>query len=242
MSKLDLTQLKFDPDGLIPAIVQDADSGEVLMMAWMNAEAIEKTVQTGLTHFFSRSRQKMWQKGESSGHVQEVVQVLFDCDADCLLVRAHQKVAACHTGHRSCFHRNLEGQEVGDAVFDADRVYGDKDSREAFDRLFGVIMDRKKNPGEDSYTTRLLSGGIKFIGAKVMEEAGELVEAAQIKEPEDIVHEAADLIYHAWVLLAEAGVSPEDVRKELAGRAGVSGLEEKMRRTGSRVQDPKSKR
>jgi phosphoribosyl-ATP pyrophosphohydrolase/phosphoribosyl-AMP cyclohydrolase len=227
---INFKDLKFDSDGLIPAIVQDADNGEVLMMAWMNATAVERTVQTGLTHFFSRSRQKMWQKGESSGHIQEVVQVLYDCDADCLLVRAHQKVAACHTGHRSCFYRNLEGEEVGDAVFDADQVYGDKDSREAFDRLYGVIMDRKKNPRNDSYTTRLFSEGIKPIGAKVMEEARELVEAAQIKESEDVVHEAADLIYHAWVLLAAAGVSPEDVRKELARRAGMSGLEEKSSR------------
>jgi phosphoribosyl-ATP pyrophosphohydrolase/phosphoribosyl-AMP cyclohydrolase len=223
-------QLNFDSDGLIPAIVQDADNGEVLMMAWMNAEAIEKTVQTGLTHFFSRSRQKMWQKGESSGHVQEVVEVLFDCDADCLLVKANQKVAACHTGHRSCFYQTLEGGTVSEAVFDAGQVYGDKDSREAFDRLFGVIADRKKNPEANSYTSQLFTGGIEAIGAKVVEEAGELVEAAHGKGPEEVIHEAADLIYHAWVLLAEAGVSPEQVREELAGRAGVSGLEEKAGR------------
>jgi len=228
--KIDLTQLKFDSDGLIPAIVQDAENGEVLMMAWMNAEAIEKTVQTGLTHFFSRSRQKMWQKGESSGHVQDVVEVLFDCDADCLLVKAHQKVAACHTGHRSCFYQALEGGAVSEAVFDASQVYGDKDSREAFDRLYGVIADRKRNPKENSYTSQLFSGGIEAIGAKVVEEAGELVEAARDKGSEEIVREAADLIYHAWVLLAEAGVSPEQVREELAGREGVSGLKEKAAR------------
>jgi phosphoribosyl-ATP pyrophosphohydrolase/phosphoribosyl-AMP cyclohydrolase len=230
MASIDLSQLNFDSDGLIPAIVQDADNGEVLMMAWMNAEAIEKTVQTGLTHFFSRSRQKMWQKGESSGHVQEVVEVLFDCDADCLLVKANQKVAACHTGHRSCFYQTLEGGTVSEAVFDAGQVYGDKDSREAFDRLFGVIADRKKNPEANSYTSQLFTGGIEAIGAKVVEEAGELVEAAHGKGPEEVIHEAADLIYHAWVLLAEAGVSPEQVREELAGRAGVSGLEEKAGR------------
>jgi phosphoribosyl-ATP pyrophosphohydrolase/phosphoribosyl-AMP cyclohydrolase len=227
---IDLTQLKFDSDGLIPAIVQDADNGEVLMMAWMNAEAIEYTVRTGLTHFFSRSRQKIWQKGESSGHVQNVVQVLFDCDADCLLVRAHQKVAACHTGHRSCFYRNLEGGTVSKAAFDADQVYGDKDSREAFDRLYGIIAERKRNPAANSYTSQLFSGGIEAIGPKVLEEAGELVEAARGKGPGEVVHEAADLIYHAWVLLAETGVSPEQVREELAGRAGVSGLEEKRKR------------
>lgn len=126
MSRSDLTQLKFDSNGLIPAIVQDADNGEVLMMAWMNAEAVEKTVQTGLTHFFSRSRQKLWLKGEASGHVQKVVQILFDCDADCLLVKARQEIAACHTGHRSCFYRDLEGHEVSEPVFDAGEVYGDK--------------------------------------------------------------------------------------------------------------------
>ena len=228
---VDLKELKFDSDGLIPAIVQDAENGEVLMMAWMNADAIEKTVQTGLTHFFSRSRQKMWQKGESSGHVQKVVDILFDCDADCLLVKAHQEVAACHTGQRSCFYRSLDGQEVAEAVFDAGKVYGDKDSREAFDRLFGVIADRKKNPKADSYTSQLFTGGIEAVGAKVLEEAGELVEAVRDKGPVEVVSEAADLIYHAWVLLALAGASPEQVREELARREGTSGLEEKKRRT-----------
>jgi len=229
---VDLKELKFDSDGLIPAIVQDAENGEVLMMAWMNADAIEKTVQPGLTHFFSRSRQKMWQKGESSGHVQKVVDILFDCDADCLLVKAHQEVAACHTGQRSCFYRSLDGQEVAEAVFDAGKVYGDKDSREAFDRLFGVIADRKKNPKADSYTSQLFTGGIEAVGAKVLEEAGELVEAARDKGPVEVVSEAADLIYHAWVLLALAGASPEQVREELAGREGTSGLEEKTSRKG----------
>lgn len=230
MSKLDLSQLKFDSDGLIPAIVQDAESGEVLMMAWMNGEALEQTVQTGLTHFFSRSRQKLWQKGESSGHVQEVVQILYDCDADCILVRAHQKVAACHTGHRSCFYRDLAGREVSETVFDAGKVYGDRDSREAFDRLYGIIADRKKNPVEGSYTSKLFSGGLDMIGGKVLEEAGELVEASREKGPGEVLHEAADLVYHTWVLLADAGVTPEDVRRELSRREGVSGLEEKAGR------------
>jgi phosphoribosyl-ATP pyrophosphohydrolase/phosphoribosyl-AMP cyclohydrolase len=172
----------------------------------------------------------MWQKGESSGHVQEVVEVLFDCDADCLLVKAYQKVAACHTGHRSCFYQTLEGGTVSEAVFDAGQVYGDKDSREAFDRLYGVISDRKRNPEANSYTSQLFSEGIEAIGAKVVEEAGELVEAANDKGSKEIIHEAADLIYHTWVLLAEAGVSPEQVREELAGRTGTSGLKEKASR------------
>jgi phosphoribosyl-ATP pyrophosphohydrolase/phosphoribosyl-AMP cyclohydrolase len=227
---INLKQLKFDNDGLIPAIVQDAGNGEVLMMAWMNDEAVRLTAETGLTHFFSRSRQKLWQKGESSGHVQKVTEVLFDCDADCLLVKATQEVAACHTGHRSCFYRNLEGETVGEAVFDAGEVYGDKENREIFDTLFGVIMDRKKNPSEASYTTKLLAGGPEAAGAKVTEEAAELVEAALSGESDKVIHEAADLIYHAWVLMAGADVSPQDVREELAGRFGTSGLEEKAGR------------
>ncbi|MDT8395124.1 MAG: bifunctional phosphoribosyl-AMP cyclohydrolase/phosphoribosyl-ATP diphosphatase HisIE [bacterium] len=228
---IDLTQLKFDSDGLIPAIVQDADNGEVLMMAWMNGDAVKKTAETGLTHFFSRSRQKLWQKGESSGHVQTVTGILFDCDADCLLVKARQEVAACHMGHRSCFYRNLLGEVVGEAVFDAGEVYGDKESREIFDRLFGVVMDRKKNPSEGSYTAKLLAGGPGAIGGKVIEEAGELVGAAAGGVREEVIHETADLIYHTWVLLAGAGVSPQDVREELAKRFGTSGLEEKKQRT-----------
>ena len=229
---IDLTQLKFDSDGLIPAIVQDAENGEVLMMAWMNAEAIEKTIKTGLTHFFSRSRQKMWQKGESSGHVQEVVEVLFDCDADCLLVKAHQKVAACHTGHRSCFYRTLGGAELerAEVVFDARSVYEGAGTREILDRLYGVIMERKKNPREISYTATLLAGGADSIGEKLAEESLELTLAAKEGDKEHTVREAADLIYHAWVMLGLVDVKPDEVLEELNGRFGKSGLEEKAER------------
>ncbi len=221
--------MKFDRDGLIPAIVQDVQSGEVLMMAWMNAEAIDRTLETGLTHFFSRSRQKLWQKGESSGHVQRVQEVLYDCDEDCLLVRAEQEVAACHTGHRSCFFRTLQGETVAEKVFDDEVVYSGREDKEIFDRLFGIITERKRNPKGDSYTTTLLSGGKASIGGKVLEEAGELVEA--MGEGSDrVIHEAADLIYHAWVLLAAADVSPQQVRDELERRFGKSGLTEKAER------------
>jgi phosphoribosyl-ATP pyrophosphohydrolase/phosphoribosyl-AMP cyclohydrolase len=162
--------------------------------------------------------------------VQKVSEVLYDCDADCLLVKATQEVAACHTGHRSCFYRNLQGETVGDAVFDAGEVYGDKESREIFDTLYGVIMDRKKNPSAGSYTAKLLAGGPEAVGIKVTEEATELVEAALAGERDKVVHEAADLIYHAWVLLAGADVSPQNVREELTKRFGTSGLEEKKNR------------
>lgn len=117
-------ELKFDERGLIPAIVQDARDGKVLMMAYMNKEALEKTISTGFTHFFSRSRNKIWKKGESSGHTQRVVRVLIDCDADTILVEVEQNgPGACHTGHRTCFFRNINGEETEKIVFDADEVY-----------------------------------------------------------------------------------------------------------------------
>ena len=126
--KLDL--LKFDDKGLIPAIIQDAESGQVLMMAYMDRTALERTIETGKTHFWSRSRQKYWMKGESSGHIQEVVEIYTDCDADCLLIKVRQHGAACHTGYYSCFFRKYEPQSgwqtVGEKVFDPDEVYGKK--------------------------------------------------------------------------------------------------------------------
>lgn len=128
MAKIDLNQLKFDANGLIPAIVQDDKSGQVLMMAWMNRQAVEKTIETGQTHFFSRSRNKQWLKGESSGHVQNVKSIAMDCDQDVLLIRAEQVGAACHTGYYSCFYRQLDTQSgqwnsVGEKVFDPEKVY-----------------------------------------------------------------------------------------------------------------------
>lgn len=122
-----LPELKFDKDGLIPAIIQDATSKEVLMMAYMNAESVEKTVASGYTHFWSRSRGKLWKKGETSGHVQEVTEMLYDCDRDTLLIKVHQKgPGACHTGHRSCFFTDMEGREIEKKTFSAEDVYGKK--------------------------------------------------------------------------------------------------------------------
>jgi phosphoribosyl-ATP pyrophosphohydrolase/phosphoribosyl-AMP cyclohydrolase len=228
----DLSHLKFGPDGLIPTIVQDHINGEVLMVAYMNSESLEKTLQTGLTHFFSRSRQKIWQKGESSGHVQEVKEILFDCDADALLVKADQKVAACHTGHRSCFYRTLgePEKERGEVLFDANSVYDREGAREILDRLYGVILERKNNPRESSYTSTLLAGGAEAIGKKLAEESLELTLVAKEGDKENTVREAADLIYHAWVILGYVDVKPDEVLKELNRRFGKSGLEEKAER------------
>ncbi len=124
-----LTELKYDEKGLIPAIIQDVNTGEVLMVAYMNETALEKTIETGFTHFWSRSRQKYWKKGETSGHVQEVREILPDCDADTLLIKVIQHgPGACHTGHRSCFYRNIKGEEVAGKVFSEGEVYGKKDN------------------------------------------------------------------------------------------------------------------
>jgi len=229
--KVDLSQLKFDSSGLIPAIVQDHSNGEVLMVAYMNREALVKTLETGLAHYFSRSRQKLWQKGESSGHVQKVQEILYDCDGDALVVKADQKVAACHTGHRSCFYRALGGNEdIAHTIFDEKEIYDGREEREILDRLYAVIVDRKRNPREDSYTSSLLSKDVEAIGKKVLEESLELILAATAGDRGNVVRETADLIYHTWVLLAAVSVRPEEVRKELAGRFGTGGLAEKAAR------------
>jgi len=227
---MDFSGLKFDSAGLIPAIVQDVENGQVLMMAWMNEEALRMTVRTGLTHFYSRSRKKLWQKGETSGHIQKVREILYDCDADCLLVKVEQVVAACHTGHRSCFFTSLEGEAMGTPVFDAGKVYGGAVPSEIVEKLFEVILQRRKEPSAGSYTSFLFSSGGKAMGEKVLEEAGEFVEASAQKDPEKVIREAADLLYHALVLLAAAGVTPVQVRGELQARFGKGGFEEKESR------------
>ena len=211
------------------------------MMAWMNLESVRKTVETGLTHFYSRSRQKLWQKGETSGHVQKVREVLFDCDADCLLVRVEQVVAACHTGRRSCFFNYLDGGVKGTPVFDPRDVYSGEKSERIIGELYDVILERKNNPDESSYTSSLFSGGMTAMGDKVMEEAGELVEAASGEGPERVAREAADLVYHALVLLAGSEVTPQQVREELARRFGVRGFQEKASRRKSRDRNPRTK-
>jgi phosphoribosyl-ATP pyrophosphohydrolase/phosphoribosyl-AMP cyclohydrolase len=233
--KNDYSALKFDAHGLIPAIVQDKDDGEVLMMAWMNEEAVRMTMSTGFAHYWSRSRQKLWKKGESSGHTQAVAEVLYDCDADCLLVKVAQKEAACHTGHRSCFFSVLapggaKGGGKGKLVFDPAKVYEGKETREALDRLYGTVVERMRNPKPDSYTNQLLDGGHELRGKKLVEEAFELSFAARDGKRDQVVRECADLLYHAWVVLGAAGVKPDEVYAELAKRTGKGGLQEKADR------------
>lgn len=199
-----LEDIKFGPDGLVPAIAQDAESLEVLMLAWMDREALEKTVKGPYATYYSRSRKELWVKGATSGNLQEVVSVRYDCDADAMLVKVRQKGVACHTGARSCFFNAVKGGDVADAS-----ILGE---------LFAVIEDRKANPREGSYTNKLLTGGLDRILKKVGEEAGEVIIAGKNEDPDEIAYEAADLIYHLFVLLAQQGMTPGDVYAKLRER------------------------
>jgi len=200
---------------LIPAIVQDATTGHVLMVAYMDEEARRLTVETGEVHFWSRSKGRIWKKGESSGNVLRLVELKADCDADALLVRARPAGPTCHTGSRTCF--GTDGKEPAPTELDA---------------LFGTILARRADPAARSYTRQLLDAGPRAIGAKIAEEAAELCAEllAPAREPKRVVSEAADLIFHVLVGLAEAGVPWGEVQAELARRSGRSGLDEKAGR------------
>jgi phosphoribosyl-ATP pyrophosphohydrolase/phosphoribosyl-AMP cyclohydrolase len=204
----DTLELTFDDRGLIPAVVQDAATGEVLMVAWMNEEALRLTQETGQAHFWSRSRQELWHKGATSGNVMNVREIQVDCDADTLLVQADPAGPACHTGERSCFYRQL-GAPSADVGFRAARI---------LDELFAVILDRQTSRPAGSYTAYLLDAGEDEILKKVGEEAMEVILAAKGQGDGRLVAEMADLIYHLLVLLAARGLSLEVVRGELARR------------------------
>lgn len=197
--------IKFDEKGLICAIAQDIESGEVLMQAYMNAEALEMTQKTGYAHYWSRSRKKLWKKGEESGHVQQVVSMSFDCDRDCVLLKVRQTGVACHTGAYSCFFDFLQG--------DKERI-----GAEMLGKLQRIVLDRKEHPAEGSYTSYLFEKGIDKIAKKAGEEAVEMVIASKNEDKEELIGECADLLYHTLVLLAARGVSLSDVCTELNKR------------------------
>lgn len=203
--------VKFNEEGLIPAIAQDANTGEILMLAYMNEEALQRTIDTGQAWFYSRSRRELWHKGATSGSYLNVCSVEVDCDEDTLLLRVEPEGPACHTGSRTCFYRKLgrQGMEPKDVdTADAGMV----------GELFRIIKERQRTRPEGSYTSRLFEGGIDRIGKKVVEEAGEAVIAAKNGEPGPIASEVADLWFHSLVLLAACGLSPEDVWAELRRR------------------------
>lgn len=214
-----LDQLKFNDQGLIPAIVQDHLTGEVRMMAWMNQESLTVTLQSRKATFYSRSRGKLWVKGEESGNVLHVVSVMTDCDADTLLVLCEPVGPSCHTGRDNCFFVPLDG--------DSDA----SPARPMIDRLEAVLEQRKTSSGEKSYTRSLFDGGAEKIGGKVREEAGEFVDALKGETDERVASEAADVIYHVLVGLRLRGVPWRRVLGVLAGRFGIGGHIEKASRS-----------
>ena len=211
-----MEHLKFT-EGLIPAIIQDAGSKEVLMMAYMNREALERTVATGETWFYSRSRGRLWHKGETSGHIQKVVEIRYDCDNDTLLVLVEAAGPACHTGHNTCFYRNLQGEEKEPRLFNPDEVYV-PESGTILNELQEVIRGRYNERPEGSYTTYLFDQGIDKFLKKVGEESAEVIIAAKNPDKGELIYEISDLIYHLMVLMIEKNISLADVFKELRER------------------------
>lgn len=200
-----LDAIRYNDQGLVPAIVQDYLDGTVLMMAWMNQTSLAKTLETGETWFWSRSRQALWHKGETSGHLQKVQGIRYDCDSDTLLVTIEQVGdVACHTGQRSCFHR------VADQV--------SPPPADTLSQVFAVIQDRQQHPKTDSYTNRLLAGGDNKILKKIGEESAEVVMACKDDDAEAIAGEVADLLYHTLVAMAHHGVDVKDVYRKLQAR------------------------
>ncbi len=197
-----IDDLKFDEKGLIPAIVQDADSGRVLTLAYMNRESLGISLERRLTCFWSRSRQELWLKGETSGNYQHIVSITADCDHDALLVRVHPDGPACHLGTASCFENPLL---IGEEAF-------------SLDGLYALLTDRKAQLPEGSYTSYLFQKGIDKILKKVGEECTEVIVAGKGGERAETVYEIADLAYHVMVLMVEMGIRPEEIRRELASR------------------------
>ncbi len=211
---------------LIPAIAQDAETGEMLMLAYMNEEAYNLTLQTGYAHYFSRSRQRLWKKGESSGHTQEVQEVILDCDADTVLLKVHQNGVACHTGRRSCFFTSVtQEKEILDAEVDTTATYG------IVDTLYHTILERKNASDDQKSWTKKLLDDPALLQSKIREEADELATAIAKESDEQVIYEAADLLYHALVGLASRDITPDRVKQELARRFGTSGIEEKENRS-----------
>ncbi|RBP40273.1 bifunctional phosphoribosyl-AMP cyclohydrolase/phosphoribosyl-ATP diphosphatase HisIE [Garciella nitratireducens] len=201
-----LEKVNFDEKGLLPAIVQDIVSNEVLMLAYMNKESLKKTLETKTTWFYSRSRQKLWNKGETSGNIQIVKELSYDCDGDTVLVKVMQKGNACHTGQKSCFFHQVY-KENG---------YAKKEN--ILHLLYQRIEYRKKNPKEGSYTNYLFREGLDKILKKVGEESSEVIIGAKNLSKEEVIYETADLTYHIFVLLIELGISIEEIKQELIKR------------------------
>jgi len=213
---IDTNMLKYDENGLIPAIIVDADDGAVLMLAYMNAESLNISMNEGITCFWSRSRKELWRKGETSGNIQHIISIKADCDMDALTVTVKKDGPACHTGAESCFFENL---------------YGDTSEPFSLEKLYQIIEDRRINRKPGSYTTYLFEKGVDKILKKLGEESTEVIIAGKAGDKAETIYELADLAYHAMVLMAEMGITPADVKRELASRHVVDKKEKQEKST-----------
>ena len=220
-----IDRIDWQKQELLPVIVQDAATNEVLMMAYMDKEALRLSLETKTAHYFSRSKQRIWKKGESSGHIQQIEEFLLDCDNDTLLIKVKQHGVACHTGRKSCFFTNLEtAKSVSEVEVDTTAAYG------VIDTLYHTIQERKNADPSTSWTAKLFSKGENTILKKVIEEAGEFTFSYKDNDESEMIYEAADLTYHMLVALASKNISPDRIKQELARRFGISGIEEKNSR------------
>ncbi|MBR1397993.1 MAG: bifunctional phosphoribosyl-AMP cyclohydrolase/phosphoribosyl-ATP diphosphatase HisIE [Selenomonadaceae bacterium] len=234
IDKETFSMIKFDANGLVPAIVQD-ENGQVLMLAYMNEESLKKTLETGYTWFYSRSRQKLWQKGETSGNVQQVREINYDCDGDTLLIHVIQKGVACHTGTYSCFSGRRLGEN--DKALATIEQKPPENLAVVLYELYSVIKDRQRHPIEGSYTNYLFNKGHDKILKKVGEEAVETIIASKNLDKGDIIYEMGDLWYHCLVLLAYHGIQPEELFAELMSRRKGGSYHKFEGKTGERPQD-----
>ena len=200
-----MSNIKFDSQGLVPAIVQDYKTKQVLMLAYMSKESLIKTEETGFTWFYSRSRGELWNKGESSGNTQKVMEMSYDCDGDTLLVKVVQIGVPCHTGANSCFFNYIKKVE-------------DNEDTSILHDLYSLVEQRKNNPVDGSYTNYLFDKGRDKILKKIGEEASEVIIGAKNDTKEEVIYEVSDLIYHLLVLLVDMGISLEDIKDELRKR------------------------
>lgn len=212
--RIPIEEIKFDEQGLVPVVVQDANTRQVLTLAYMNAESLKRTIETNETWFWSRSRSSLWHKGETSGHTQRVMDILVDCDSDALTVFVKPVGPACHTGTQSCFHNSIQGT--------SDRpeniAFGERDLGAVLNDLYALVESRKRDRPEGSYTTYLFEQGLDKILKKVGEESSETIIAAKNQDREILVKETSDLLYHLLVLMVERSLTLNEIRDELVSR------------------------
>jgi len=199
-----IDEIKFDDKGLVPAVVQDIKTKKVLMLAYMNKESIKKTFEEGLVHYYSRSREKLWKKGETSGNIQKLKGFYYDCDKDSLLIEVEQLGVACHTGNYSCFFNEVLKTE--------------NQQRDIIEELYFLLKDRKEKPQEGSYTNYLFREGLDKILKKVGEESSEVIIGAKNRNKEELIYEISDLVYHVLVLMVNEDVFIDDIKEELISR------------------------